>query len=109
MTKSDFINILNGNHKDGDKESTVEFLHDVTKMSVILSTKIVNSLWNCSNPKYFGNNMYDLFENSAKGDEAPDFNPRLKKGCNVYFLFVDEHTAAFVLFKIKEYVIKSNK
>lgn len=107
MTKNEFIKKLNVIHKEFNETVAVDFLIATTKLGPRLSKDIIRNLWNCSNPKSVGQNIYQLMEVSAEEDSAIQFSPKLKKNCNVYFTYLDPHTAAFALFKIKKYNSKT--
>ena len=110
MTKTEFIKTFNEIHKNSREIEAIDLLHDITRLSMRMCTQIIRNLWNCSDPKFVGNNIYDLVKVSADGDESRDpskpkleYKPKLKKGCNVYFVYLDEHIAFFALHKIKQY------
>lgn len=103
MTKTEFIQQLNNYHIEDNKLSAVSFVHDTTKFSVKLSTEIVNTTWRCSNDKWFGYNIYHLLEVSSTEDQKVTFEPKLKSGCEIYHIYLDEHTAIYGLFKIKQF------
>lgn len=100
MTKAEFIGLIDSFHKQNNETRSRNFLMDVTRMSERLCKDVIRSIWGCSNPKYVGLNLYNLIKNSAEDQE---FVPKLRKGCHVYFMYLDEHTAIFALHKIKEY------
>ena len=108
MNKNEFIKHLNDLHNKNARDLTEDFIAHVTRLSIHLSKDIVQSTWGCSNPKYFGHNIFDLLESSANEDNAITFNPKLKKGCNIYYNHLDMHTAAFALYKIKQYKLITN-
>ncbi|MCK9429712.1 MAG: hypothetical protein M0R17_06875 [Candidatus Omnitrophica bacterium] len=104
MTKHMFITHLTNCHNLGVKAQCIEYLHNITRLSNDLCSKIVNSLWGCSNPKYFGNNIYNLLKASADSDNSVQFEPKTKSiGCTVYIIYPDEHAAAYALYKIKQF------
>lgn len=103
MTKSEFIDTLNTFCKDSNKEGAIIFMSTATKLSLGLSRKTIESIWSCSDPNYFGNNLFDLLETSANSDNAVQFEPKLKTtNCSIYIMYLDEHTAAFALYKINK-------
>lgn len=105
MTKAQFISILNHQHENDDRLNCTYFMHNVTKLSMDLCTKIVRNLWTCSASKDFGDNMYNLLESSA--NTRIEFNPKIKTtSCTMYILYPDEHAAVFALHKIKQHKIK---
>lgn len=101
MNKTDFIKTINGFHSNKNQVRCINFLRDTTRLSETLCKKITQSLWNCSEPKHIGSNIYALIKDSA---EDIEFTPKLKKGCDIYFFYLDEHTASFAIQKIKQYV-----
>lgn len=103
MNKTEFIRELNRLHKEDVRDSTEDFIAVVTRLGIHLSKDIVKSTWGCSNPKYFGHNVYNLLESSANEDNSVTFEPKLKKGCQIYYNHLDMHTAAFALYKIKQF------
>lgn len=105
MTKSQFIEVLNNNHRNDYRDATVTIVHNITKLSLDLCTKIIRNLWTCSASEDFGGNLYKLLEASA--NPKIDFNPKIKtNNCPMYILYPDEHAAAFALYKIKQHKIK---
>lgn len=105
MTKSQFIDILNYQHRENDRLTCTAFMHNVTKLSIDLCTKLVRNLWTCSASEDFGDNMYNLLESSA--NTKIEFNPKIKtNSCTMYILYPDEHAAVFALYKISQYIIK---
>ena len=107
MTKTEFTKQLTNCHYLGVKEHTIEYLHNITRLSTDLCTKLVNSLWGCSDPRHFGNNMYNLLKASADSDNSVQFSPKTKTiGCTIYIIYPDEHAAAYALYKIKQFKSK---
>lgn len=98
MTKSEFTGTLTDCHRKDNKEGAIVFLNTITKLSMELATKLIQSLWGCSAEDSFGENLYELLEVSANGG---DFVPKLRTNeCGIYIMYLDEHTAGFVLYKI---------
>jgi hypothetical protein len=107
MTKDEFTGILNRLHKlsgEGRKGDATIFLHDTTRLSIDMCNKLIHSLWGCSEVNYFGNNIYELLESAANADPNVQLTPKLMTDtCGVYFVYPDEHAAAFALYKIDKY------
>ena len=101
MTNKEFTSTLNEIYSTKNKQSVIIFMSSITKLSQSLCNKIVDSLWNCSDPDSFGENMYNLLDASA--NDNVEFTPVLKdSNCNLYIMYLDEHTAAFALYKINK-------
>lgn len=102
MTKAEFTKTLNEFHKNNTKGLCITFVHAITRLSEGLTDKIISSLWGCSEVDSFGENVYELIESSANSGEV-EFNPKLRtKDCNIFLMYLDEHTAGFVLYKIQK-------
>lgn len=109
MTKAEFTSRFNFLHYNGDsanKTTCIVLLNEITRLSTDMCSKLVNSLWGCSDQNAFGDNIYQLLEVSANADPDVQLEPKLKtNSCTVYIIYPDEHAAAFALFKIKNYKI----
>jgi len=104
MTKKAFTNLFNIYYKQGLKSSSIDSMHKITKLSVDLCTKLITNIWGCTDPDYFGQNIYQLLEASADSDGNIQFEPKLKtSSCCMYIIYPDEHAAVFALYKIKKY------
>lgn len=102
MTKSNFIKKLNQFHKEGDKLAALAFIGAVTKLGLRTATEIASAMWTASVSGKFGYNVYDLLETSANEDSSVLYNPKFKKGHDIYVKYLDDHAAAFALYKIKQ-------
>ena len=104
MSKDEFIKRLDAYYIDNDKYDCVMEMHLITRLSTDLCSKLISSIWTCSHPEYFGDNIYQLLEVSADGNSSIQFDPKLKEAtCGVYIIYPDEHAAAFALYKINKY------
>ena len=68
MTATEFTSTLNAFHKQDKLDLASVFMSTISKLSLELSKKLLQSLWGCSNPDMFGENVYDLLDASANSD-----------------------------------------
>ena len=109
MTKTEFTKHLNTIHKVGTEQDAINFLTSTTKLGEKLCKEIIRNLWGCSNPKYVGNNVYNLLKVSSTEDLTVTFKPKLKKGCSIYLVYPDEHAAIFALHKVKQFKLNNDE
>jgi hypothetical protein len=109
MTQAEFAGTLNNYHKDNFKQFATEFMHNITRLSMDLCSRVVTSLWGCSEVGYFGNNVYHLLETAASADPNVQLEPKLKtNSCTVYVIYPDQHAAVFALYKVEKYKSLNN-
>ena len=103
MNKVAFISKLNEFHAKGERSNAVKFLGLTTKLSLNTCVDIIKIAWDASKEGSYGKNLFDYLESTANETISSGFNPVLKKGYFIYIKYLDNHAAAFALYKIKKY------